>query len=104
MPTRIKNEIVDIPLNGGLVKGILNGDENNWSFQSLNRSFLALFAEGIVHSYTYLGVDTRNYEHHRFQLAIAARAHEILDQRRELAKLPPVNQKIMPAVRRYVVP
>jgi hypothetical protein len=102
MPPRIKNAIVDIPLNGGMVKGILSGDETNWSFQSLSRGFLTLFAEGIVHSYTYLGFDTRTYEQHKLQLLIAGLVKDLLAERRERARVKPQS---MPATaRRIVVP
>lgn len=99
MPTRITNEIVDIPLNGVLVKGILNGDESSWSFQSLNKSFLMLFPDGVVNSYTYLDASRTQYEHHMFQLGIAAHMQELLRERR-------VTKPQRPAcvVRRYVAP
>ena len=102
MPPRIQNEIVDIALNGVTVKGILDGDENKWSFQSLNKQFLALFADGIVNSFTYLGVDSRHYEHHRCQLAIAAYVKDLLEERHTNGK----RQKMatVNAVRRFVAP
>lgn len=104
MPPRIQNEIIDIPLNGGMVKGILSGDETNWSFQSLSRSFLALFADGVVHSYTYLGADSRNYEHHKFQLTVAARVKELLEERKGQRSRPSATEKPTTPVRRYVIP
>lgn len=104
MPLRITNEIVDIPLNGGMVKGILSGDETAWSFQSLNMDFLSMFGNGIVSSHTYLGVDTRHYEHHRFQLAIAARMNELIDERRPVVRTEPGRQGPMNTVRRFVAP
>jgi hypothetical protein len=102
MPPRIKNAIVDIPMNGGMVKGILSGDETNWSFQSLSRGFLALFADGIVHSYTYLGFDTRTYEQHKVQLLIGGLVRDLLEERKGRAKVKP--QPMQASVRRIVVP
>ena len=102
MPLRITNEIVDIPLNGGMVKGILNGDETNWNFQSLNKDFLALFASGIVYSHTYMDVATSRYEHNRFQLAIAAHVQELLEEKRRIARVPSPAQRALPPTRRYV--
>lgn len=88
MSRRITNEIVDIPLNGGLVKGILNGDETSWNFQSLSMEFLALFTGGIVHSHTYLGVSTMQNEQERAKLAIAAHLKALLEERRAAAPKP----------------
>jgi hypothetical protein len=102
MPPRIKNAIVDIPMNGVMVKGILSGDETNWSFQSLSRGFLALFADGIVNSYTYLGFDTRTYEQHKVQLLIAGLVKDLLAERRDRAKVKPQPTPV--SARRIVVP
>lgn len=102
MPPRIKNAIVDIPMNGVMVKGILSGDETNWSFQSLSKGFMTLFPDGIVHSYTYLGFDSRTYEQHKCQLLIAGIVKDLLDERKGRTKVKP--QSVPITARRIVVP
>jgi hypothetical protein len=82
MSIHITNEIVDIPLNGGIVKGILNGDESSWNFQSLNKDFMVLFPTGIVFSHTYLDTSTLHYEHHKFRMELAAKVNELVAERR----------------------
>ena len=79
---KIAYKIIDMPLRGTQVKGILNGDEHSWTFQCLNREFLRLFSEGIVHSFTYFGCDMQHYEHRRFQLALTERMKKIMSTHR----------------------
>ncbi len=77
----IAEEILNMPLGRFEVRGILSGDEQNWSFQCLNREFLNLFPEGILHSFTYLGLGNKHYEHRRFQIALATRVQELMSLR-----------------------
>jgi hypothetical protein len=96
MAAHIKNEITEILWNGTAVNGILNGDESNWSFGSIDKNFLKLFGDGIVSNFTYLGSGSMYYEHHKFQLAVAERVKELIIERRTPAKpaydmLRPVN-------------
>jgi hypothetical protein len=81
MSTHIHNEIVDIPLNDGVVKGILSGDINSWNFQSLSKYFMVLFPEGIVFSHTYLDTSTMHYEHHKFRMELSAKMQELVGER-----------------------
>ncbi|MBS1616052.1 MAG: hypothetical protein JST06_08055 [Bacteroidetes bacterium] len=80
---KLAEEILNMPLGRSEVKGILSGDEQNWSFQCLNREFLNLFPEGILCSFTYLGLGNKHYEHRRFQIALATRVQELLMLRSE---------------------
>lgn len=105
MPTKITNAIVDISLDGKLMKGILNGDESNWSFQSLSQSFLAFFPDGLLCSYTYLGTSSNYYEHHKLKLEVATKLSHLLAAKRARQAASFYNAApTAPAQRRYVIP
>ncbi len=106
MPLRILNEIVDLPLNGEIVKGILKAEAGSWNFQSLNMQFLTLFSSGILHSHTYFDAGTLHCPHHRFQQAVAQLVAEKLAEGEAPAykPRPRMSQPVYQTHRRIMMP
>lgn len=77
---RITNEIVDIDLGGKMVKGILNGTLEAWSFQSNDPDFLALFPAGAVYSFSNYGLFVLRAQH-TFQMEAEKKLRRLLVER-----------------------
>ncbi len=101
---KIAQTIVDLPLDRTVVKGILSGDEQGWSFECLNLEFLKLFPKGVVHSFSYFGFDSQHYLHRQFQLAVASRLQDILRRPRRSASAQAEEAYAAHGPRRFVIP
>ena len=88
---RITDEVIDVPLAGQMVKGVLNGTEESWDFKSPDLFFMEYFPAGIVYSFSHYGEGQVLHQQRLFQELIRCRVKELTDAQRFQLVFEPVS-------------